>query len=272
MTTQHSQPNFATLNQETHDIWNQNAALWDQQMGEGNLFQRELIGPATERLLNLHPGESVLEIACGNGVFARRMAQLGAHVVATDFSERFIELARARSTEYADSIDYRVVDATNEQQLLALGKRHFDVAVCNMGLMDMATIEPLLAALTQLLKPTGRFVFSVMHPCFNTESKLMVEEEDRDGELLQTYSVKVSQYLNMQPRKGVGIPGQSVPHYYFHRPLYVLLNACFQAGFVLNGLEEPGFGEHVSGNRVLSWASFKDIPPVLVARCILPSY
>src|SRR5205814_8583577 len=100
-----SQP--VDLNEETRGIWDRNAAFWDERMGEGNDFQRILIAPASERLLNLQSGETVLEIACGNGVFARRMAQLGVHVVATDFSENLLERARARTTQHADRIEYR---------------------------------------------------------------------------------------------------------------------------------------------------------------------
>src|SRR6266568_6768142 len=144
------------LNQKTQDSWNQNATFWDEKMGDGNQFQKILVGPASERLLNLKPGELVLEIACGNGVFARHLAQLGAQVIATDFSEQLIERAKARTTEHADRIEYRVVDATNEDQLLALGKRRFDAVVCNMAMMDMVTIEPLMNAASQLLKADGR--------------------------------------------------------------------------------------------------------------------
>ena len=82
---------------ETQEIWDQKADFWDERMGEGNLFQRQLVGPATERLLAIQPGETVADVCCGNGVFARRLAQLGATVVAADFSPRFIERARARS-------------------------------------------------------------------------------------------------------------------------------------------------------------------------------
>src|SRR5436305_7719498 len=134
------------LNQKTQEAWNQNAALWDEKMGEGNLFQRVLISPTSERLLDLKPGELVLEIACGNGVFARRMAQLGAQVIATDFSQNLLERAKARATDHADRIEYRLVDATDEAELLTLGKRRFDAAICNMAIMDMAEIEPLMSA------------------------------------------------------------------------------------------------------------------------------
>src|SRR3974377_2005111 len=100
------------LNKQAQDAWNQNAEFWDEKMGEGNLFQRILVGPATERLLELKPGELVLEIACGNGVFARRLAQLGARVIATDFSENLLEQARKRTIGFDTSIEYRFIDAT----------------------------------------------------------------------------------------------------------------------------------------------------------------
>ena len=261
MTTEQS------FNQEVRDIWNQNAPFWDEYMGEGNSFQRLLVGPASERLLNLQPDELVLEIACGNGNFARRMAQLGARVVATDFSEQFIERAKTRSTEYADRLEYHVVDATNIEQLLALGQHHFDAIVCNMGIMDMSTIDPLMTAISKLLKPdVGRFVFSVMHPCFNNYSTLMLEEEDHDGQIVETYAVKVSTYLHMKPQKGLGISGQPVPHYYFHRPLHVLLGTAFYAGLIMDGLEEPAFDASSKSKRTLSWANFREIPPVLTVR------
>ncbi len=256
-----------SLNQEVHDIWNQNAPFWDDYMGEGNDFHKLLVSPATERLLNLQPDELVLEIACGNGAFARKMAQLGVHIIATDFSEQFIERAKARSIQYTDRLEYRVVDATNTEQLLALGQHRFDAIVCNMGIMDMATIEPLMNAVSKLLKSNvGRFVFSVMHPCFNNYSTLMLEEEDHEGQIVETYAVKVATYLHMKPQKGLGISGQPVPHYYFHRPLHVLLGTAFNAGLVMDGLEEPAFDASSKSNRTLSWANFRDIPPVLTVR------
>lgn len=255
------------LSQEGKAIWNQNAPFWDDYMGEGNPFQRVLIGPATERLLRLQPDEQLLDIACGNGNFARYLAGRGAWVTAFDFSETFIERARLRSKDQAGRIDYHVLDATDRQQLLALGKQRFDAAVSTMALMDMAVIEPLLESLAELLKPGGRFVFSVMHPCFNSYGvSKVVEEEDREGELLNQYSLKVTGYLTPNVNKGLGVIGQPLPQYYFHRPLHLLLGLCFRAGFVMDGIEEPAFKGEVQPNRPFSWANFTEIPPVLVVR------
>ncbi|HEX5504084.1 MAG TPA: class I SAM-dependent methyltransferase [Thermomicrobiales bacterium] len=259
------------LTAESRAIWDENAAYWDARMGaEGNDWQRDLIRPPTERLLALRPGELVLDVACGNGAFSRRMAALGARVVAFDFSARLVELARARtaaSPDLAGSVEYRVLDATDEAALLALGAGRFDAAVATMALMDMPAIEPLFAALARLLKPGGRFVFSVSHPCFHSMAcRMAIEQEERGGELVTTRAVKVSGYLRQSPTKGVAIVGQPALQYYFDRPLSVLLGAGFRAGFALDGLEEPSFDGGPEPARPFSWANFPDIPPALVAR------
>lgn len=261
-----SDPRLDALNAEVRELWDQKAAYWDERFGEGNVFHRELIAPPTERLLNVRPGEMVLDIACGNGAFSRRLAQLGASVVAFDFSAVFLERARARTIEYADRITYQVIDAGDEAQLLSLGEGRFDAAVATMALMDMATIDPLASALARLLKPGGRFVFSVQHPSFNSNATTMVAEaEDRGGEIVVTHAIKVRGYLTVPPGKGCGMPGEPAPHYYFHRPLGDLLGPFFRAGLVLDGLEESAFSPSAD-SKPLSWLSYSDIPPVLVAR------
>ncbi len=198
---------------------------------------------------------------------ALRLAALGAHVVACDVSEKFLAKAREKSAEYENRIEYRLIDATEENALLALGERKFDAAVCSMALMDMPATAPLMAAMSRLLKPSGRFVFSVLHPCFNSDGfRKLVEEEDRNGEIVTTYSVQVIGYIRPVTEKGLGVIGQPVPQYYFHRPLNELFRAGFQAGLVLDALEEPVFDETVKASGPFSWENYREIPPVLIAR------
>jgi 2-polyprenyl-3-methyl-5-hydroxy-6-metoxy-1,4-benzoquinol methylase len=256
-------------NNETREAWNTNASFWDARMGDdGNDFHRVLVRPAMERLLEVK-GDRILEIGCGNGLFTRRLASLGAQMVGIDFAQEMIAHARKRTQSHQTSIEYHVVDATDEKALLDLGNSSFDAAVSAMTLMDMAEIDPLLRALTKLLKPGGCFVFSVMHPCFNsTHTSMVAETTDREGELITEYAVKVSAYVQPSVTQGLAIENQPQPHLYFHRPLHVLLGAAFRAGFVLDGLEEPAFPpEHPpSKERFYSWFNFKQIPPVLIAR------
>ena len=260
-------------NTEVRHAWNQNAAFWDARMGEGNAFVEVLSWPVTATLLALHPGERVLDVACGNGLTARRMAALGAEVVAIDFSEQMIAHAQERTVGEAQHIRYAVVDATDYEALLALGPGTFDAALCHMALFDMADIAPLLRALHRLLRTGGRFVFSILHPCFNNPHIVHVGElEERNGAFVTVYSVKVRGYMTPTVTPGSAMPGQPVPHLYFHRPLSTLLHTEFEAGFVLDALEERAFPpEHPPGTYPLSWGGhFSEIPPVLVARMRRP--
>jgi hypothetical protein len=92
--------------------------------------------------------------------------------------------------------------------------------------------------------------------------------EDRSGKLITNYSVKVSKYLSPSVDQSVALQDQPETQLIFHRPLQVLFNAGFEAGFVLDKLEERAFpADHPPGKSSLSWgANFNQIPPVLVAR------
>ncbi|MCJ8005938.1 class I SAM-dependent methyltransferase [Lederbergia wuyishanensis] len=250
------------LNEESKSRWNENAEFWDDYMGnESNRFHREIIRPHTEKILEAKAGQTILDIACGNGNFSRWLAEKGVNVVAIDYSPRMIERARLRSDIH--QIDYKVLDATNIDSLIELGNQRFDSAVANMALMDIANIQPLMQALTFLLKDNGIFVFSIPHPCFQSPNMRKVHEvEDIHGNIQSKNSIQIFNYLTPQPYKAIGIKGQPTPHYMFHRPLSYYLNLAFKNNFVLDGIEEPSFLKEAEINR-FDWY---DIPPAIILR------
>src|SRR4029079_14346525 len=97
MTSESQNGEFPEQAEENRRIWDANARWWDDRIGDGNDVQTLLIEPATERLLAIAAGDRVLDVACGAGRFARRMAELGARVVAFDASAEFIARARERT-------------------------------------------------------------------------------------------------------------------------------------------------------------------------------
>jgi len=245
------------------NLWDQKAAFWDALHGEtGNIFHRKLISPPVERLLNLKSGERVLDVACGNGVMARRLAALGGQVTAVDFSPALIALARQRG----GAIDYRVVDATDETALNALGQ--YPAIVCTMALMDIPVIAPLFRAVRRMLEDGGRFVFATAHPAFNSNNPIRsAEMDDQNGALTVTHTLKIAAYLDVPPYQGIGAPNEPNPHFYYHRPLHQLLGEAFAAGLVLDGIEEPALRpEDVETPRLFSWEHYPQFPAVLVGR------
>jgi SAM-dependent methyltransferase len=90
---------------------------------------------------------SVLEVGCGWGEFAQRVA-LDVPVVAVDQSPRMVELARERG------VDARVADV----QELPFADGEFDCAIANWMLYHVPDLEQGLAELARVLRPGGRLV------------------------------------------------------------------------------------------------------------------
>ena len=261
--------NSDELNRETRDAWDANAMLWDAHMGEeGNDFFRILQWPAIASFLDPQPADRILDVACGNGLTSRKLAEFDTSVTAFDFSAELLELARGRQNP-GERITYHKLDATDEDALLEILTPYcpFDSALCNMSLFDIAEIQPLFRSLQKLLKPGGVFVFSLTHPAFNNSSSVHVAEEMDIGGIKTVYSVKVSRYMTPYHAHGVAFREQTNPQVYFERPLQYYLNVGFETGFVLDGFAERAFPPEHQPRHPLSWGGqFSEIPPVLVAR------
>jgi SAM-dependent methyltransferase len=270
MSTERHHADFPDLSDDNRRRWDANARWWDDRIGDGNDFQTLLIEPATERLLNIQKGDVILDAACGAGRFARRMAEMGATIVAFDYSGEFVARARERTPNDA-SIQYQSLDAADPAALMTLGAARFDKATCTMALMDMPEIGPLFATLPRLLKPGGSFVFSVLHPCFHSAAIQRFAElhEEEPGRHVVRAGVKVSSYLSSFARKSEGIIGQPEPQWLFHRSLSALLQYGFDAGFRVDGLEEPGLPAAIAPRAGVRWHDMPEIPPILVVRMTL---
>lgn len=251
--------NWKETTEESKNRWQANADYWDETMGvNSNQFHREIVRPSTEELLAVKIGERVLDIACGNGNFSKRLVELGAKVTAY-YSAKMIENAKKRCAHCIDEIDFRVLDATDYSQLMGLMDcGPFDKAVANMALMDIADIDPLFRAVNALLIPGGRFVFSCSHPCFQTPGvrKIVETEEGKQGFTTRN-GLQLFQYMTPKSYEGIALVNQPTPHIYYHRSLSLLLGTAFAAGFSIDGFAEPGFTE----GKMVTWSEF---PPIII--------
>ena len=108
-------------------------------------------------------GERVLDLACGHGVAARRLAAAGAHVDAADVSASLLDRAHQMERDQPLGITYHHLDVTRSA---AFFDGHFDLIVCNFGLSDIDDLDDVLANVHRWLQPGGRFIASLLHPCF----------------------------------------------------------------------------------------------------------
>ncbi|MEO0973259.1 MAG: class I SAM-dependent methyltransferase [Pseudomonadota bacterium] len=108
-------------------------------------------------------GRQVLDLGCGEGYVARQLAGLGAHVCAVDISAQMIAQASVQERQHPLGIDFRVADARSLRRL-DLGTFDLVAAVFLFNYLDCASTATVFEHVRQLLRPGGRFVFSVPHP------------------------------------------------------------------------------------------------------------
>ena len=261
---------LAQLKREILRGWEAGADFFDQRWGDrGDEFHDAVFAPAAERMLGLSRGAAVLEFACGNGAFARRLARGRMRVLATDLSPSLIEHARRRTETIADQrvdASYAVLDATDERAIVSLAGQPFDAAVCIMGVMSMPLLRPMFGGAARILKARGAFVVVTLHPAYATAGHRFVRAEQEGA----PHALTIDRYLSRFVTHGVTNVQQQERQVYFHRPLGELLQDAFSCGLVLDGIEELAAPQQPLEESKLMWNVLAEIPMAAALRFRTP--
>jgi SAM-dependent methyltransferase len=111
------------------------------------------------RLLGLHADMSVLDLACGHGVMANRLAARGCRVTGLDSSRVFLDRARADAAAAGVTVEYVAGDM---RQIPWSGR--FDRVVnwsTAFGYFDDTTNRAVLDGIARALRPGGRLAMDL---------------------------------------------------------------------------------------------------------------
>jgi 2-polyprenyl-3-methyl-5-hydroxy-6-metoxy-1,4-benzoquinol methylase len=195
-------------------------------------------------------GLDVCDLACGEGRIARFLAARGARVLGIDSSRRLLDIAEAKERDEAGGVTYKL---ENAETLTSVPDASFDGVVCNMALMDIEHYEATVTSVARILRPSGWFAFSILHPAFNAPRSS--EIVGSDGAIFRTVRGYWDEgYWRSDER--VGPPGKLGA---YHRTISTYLNTLAAAGFVIEGLAEPRL-EGAGAARRPVWS---EVPPVL---------
>lgn len=111
---------------------------------------------------------SVIDVGCGVGLLTEAIARSATRVVGVDLSPHSIQIARTRLRMLHDmsAKDVKFVHASVEDYASQVPESSFMLAVANMTLNTVLSLESLIGAVARLLEPGGHFVFTVTRPCF----------------------------------------------------------------------------------------------------------
>lgn len=243
--------------------WTNVADWYDRLVGDnGSEFHQHVVLPGVLRLLQTQPKQKLLDVACGQGVLCRLLAERGCEVTGVDAAAPLIDAARQRGPA---SIRYHVGDG---REISFLSPGHFDGAACVLALQNIHPIQPVFAGVARALRTGGRFVMVIMHPAFRGPKETSWGWDDKAGVQYR----RVDRYL--VPRKApiVARPGaeKDVYTWTFHKPIESFVKASRNAGLLIDAIEEwPSHKTSTSGPRAAAEnTARKEIPMFLAMRSL----
>jgi len=108
------------------------------------------------RLAGLAPGDKALDVCCGTGDIAQRLAAAGAKVTGLDFSAAMLEVARERITRHVSSRSVAVEFVQGDALRLPFAADTFDVVTVGYGLRNLSSWEDGMRELVRVARPGGR--------------------------------------------------------------------------------------------------------------------
>jgi len=193
-------------------------------------YQKAVILPNLLRLLAIKRGETILDLACGQGFFAREFFKRGAKVVGVDIAPELIKFAKKISPQ---AVNYRVASA---DRLNFLANQSVDKIVLILAIQNIENVKGVFEECSRVLKSDGRLFIVMNHPAFripqssswgwDEQSKIQYRRIDR---YLSEAKVKIKMH-----------PSDESSEYTltFHRPLQFYFKLLAKAGFAVTRLEE----------------------------------
>lgn len=218
--------------------WEALAAWYDKKQGEiGDLWHRSLIDPSLIRLVGDVNGKHVLDLGCGNGYLSRKFAREGGRISAVDSSPHMIELARSHDPDNKLGINYVTAKSNN---LAPFANETFDLVFANMTLMDFEDGAGAISETSRVLRPSGRFVASISHPCFDNGRNSGWLMEKSLGESARYYR-RIRAYRHLMSEEFPWRINDTEVQFTtgYHRPLNWYARAFKSAGLAITALEEP---------------------------------
>ncbi len=182
------------------------------------------------RVLGDVDGRDVLEVGSGAGQCSRWVVAHGGRGIGLDLS--FRQLQHARRIDEESGV--RVPSVLGTATQLPFADDAFDVVFSSFGALQfVADIEAAVAETARVLRPGGRFAFSITHP-----TRWVFPDDPTEAGLTATQSYwDRTPYVEVDDRTG------ATTYVEHHRTLGDWVALLASAGFVLTTLLEPEWPE-----------------------------
>ncbi len=212
--------------------WEKSSKWYNKIVGdEGHYFHQAVIFPNLKKIIDFNNLESVIDLACGQGIFERQINQ-NTEYVGVDIARSLIDQAKKKSQNQKHQ--FIVADAS---KTLPLAENHFDLVVIILALQNIRNFEGVIINAERHLKSGGKFVMVLNHPMFRIPRQTswgMDEENKIQYRRVDKYMSEMEIPITTNPGKFE----ESETTWSFHSPLSKYSQVLYKNGLVIERIEE----------------------------------
>ncbi len=198
---------------------------------EGHYYHREVIFPKLLDRWKLKATDSLLDMACGQGVFARQIPP-SVDYLGLDISPSLI--AQAKAQDKNSQHRYQVSDAC---KVIKLQKCDYSHALILLAFQNFADPLSALKNINSHLKTGGKLALVLNHPCFRIprQSSWGVDESKKlQYRRIDRYMSPLEIPIEAHP----GSKTKSPATFSYHHSLSDISRMLSESGFVIENIEE----------------------------------
>ena len=201
-------------------------------------YHVKVVFPNLLRMLHDVTGKRVLDMACGQGIFADKLRDAGAYVTGVDLGKELIKIAETRNESVKKKGTHKITyHVTSADDLYMLKDKSFDVVVCILAIQNIENLQKTLDEASRVLADKGTMFLVLNHPSFRNPKQTFWGYNEADDVQYR----RVDEYMSESRVKIDMTPGSEKDKKFtvsFHRPLQVYVKALAKSGFAITRLEE----------------------------------
>jgi len=211
--------------------WQKVSKWYNKAVGdEGHYYHQHIIMPNLKRIFKLKGNESLLDLACGQGVLERNLDK-NIEYTGIDLANNLIREANEKKVNLNHK--FLVADVSKD---LPINKIDFDAGAIVLALQNIKKPFGVIRNFTKHLKKGGQLVIVLNHPMFRIP-RHSSWGEDLNNKIQYR---RIDDYMTPQEIPIVAHPGkkESENTWSFHYPLSAYSEMLFDNGFCIENIEE----------------------------------